>query len=61
MSMNNSKTVSMKRSPIIFLQNWWKSDTGYPQHQEMRVKIREMWLAKKELLPIIDRLREINQ
>lgn len=33
-----------------------KPDVGYPQHQEMRAKIREMWLAKKEIAPIIQTL-----
>jgi hypothetical protein len=33
-----------------------KPDTGYPQHQELRTQICEMWLEEKELTPIIQKL-----
>lgn len=33
-----------------------KQDVGYPQHQEMRAKIREMWEARKNIAEIIKSL-----
>lgn len=33
-----------------------KPDTGYPQHQEMRAKIHEMWQAEKDIAAIINML-----
>ncbi|HQU08279.1 MAG: hypothetical protein B7X04_03690 [Parcubacteria group bacterium 21-54-25] len=33
-----------------------KPDTGYPQHQEMRTKVREMWQTKKDIAVVINTL-----
>lgn len=33
-----------------------KPDTGYPQHQEMRAKIREIWKIKKDIPALIQKL-----
>lgn len=33
-----------------------KPDTGYPQHQEMRAKIREMWQTEKDIAAVITTL-----
>ena len=33
-----------------------KPDTGYPQHQEMRVKIRKMWQTEKDIAAVITTL-----
>lgn len=33
-----------------------KNDSGYPQHQEMRAKIREMWQAEKDIAAVINTL-----
>ncbi len=38
-----------------------KTDIGYPQHQEMRAKIRELWQEKKDVKAIIEKLKELNQ
>ncbi|HEY4503572.1 MAG TPA: hypothetical protein VJJ28_00465 [Candidatus Paceibacterota bacterium] len=31
-----------------------KPDSGYPQHQEMRTKVKKIWLEKKDVKPVID-------
>lgn len=38
-----------------------KSDDGYPQHQEMRTKIKELWLTEKKLSLLIEKLVSANR
>ena len=33
-----------------------KRDSGYPQHQEMRQKIHDLWLKQKDLFPMVQKL-----
>jgi len=31
-----------------------KSDSGYPQHQEMRAEVKKLWLEKKDVKAVVD-------